>query len=104
MSPWDLPYVVFLAVALWSLLSDARGLGPFERALGFFGVGGLGAGEALFDLFAVAALFGLGFHALVESRLGALDPPRFLLGLSTALAVGVSAVWLRARWGSGRRR
>jgi hypothetical protein len=95
MSPWDLPYLGLFALALWALLSDGRGLGGVERALGFFGVGGVAAGPALAEVFAVAGAAGLAFAALAERHLGGHGADTLALGLATSAGAGLA--WVRLR-------
>jgi hypothetical protein len=95
MTSWDLPYLGLFALPLWARVSDGRGLGALERALGFFGVGGVAAGPALAEVLAVSGAAGLAFAALAERQFGGHGADTLVLGLMTAAGAGLA--WIRVR-------
>jgi hypothetical protein len=94
---WDTPFFLCIALSMFVLLWRPV-IGPVERALSFFGIGGVDAAIAEALVIGTAGLFGLLFNdAAAHVWASAYGPGHLALALGSGLSLGMAVAWLAGR-------
>ena len=96
MTGWNAPFSALIAAAVIALVWRPR-VAPLERALGFFGVGGLEAASATAIVLATAGLVGLIYNDVAPSLVQSYGAGHFSLALLTGLALGIALASISSR-------